>query len=71
MSDPFNIPGHHTAIERYHSDPQFHAVVAVMLQMLRADMGTTADLREAAVLASIQYEAEVTRPRYMISADMP
>lgn len=45
-----------TALERYHNDPIYKRIVDTMTSLIVQNELTPAEMREAAVLASINYE---------------
>jgi len=51
-----------TAEERYTRDPEFHALVSQLYQLISGARFTPTELREALILALTQYEWEHPRP---------
>lgn len=60
-----------TARDRYRSDPQFHNLVDYMTAAIHRCDFTPSEMREAALLASINYEMTHIRDRYiMVTPDL-
>ena len=55
-----------TARERYHNDPQFHMLVDYMTAAIHRCDFTPSEMREAALLASINYEMTHLRDRQIM-----
>lgn len=55
--------------ERYYSDPQFHALVDLMLHYVIEAQFTPTELREAAMLAAIRYSQMYPAPQRLIMAE--
>lgn len=47
--------------EKYMNDPQYHSLVAMLEEFIESARFTPSELREAAVLASINYEMRHVR----------
>ena len=56
--------------DRYMSDPNFHALVNLLESYIHKADFTASELREAAVLASINYEMNTIRPMNMIDPEI-
>ena len=56
--------------ERYESDPQFHALVNIMISYIQQAQFTPTEMREAAVLASIIYEQHNIRHPWIMSKEL-
>lgn len=52
-----------TPREKYMNDPEYHSLVAMLEQFIETARFTPSELREAAVLASINYEMRHVRER--------
>jgi len=54
-----------TVHDRYYNDPQFHALVDMMVSHIINCKYTPSEMREAAILASIKYEQRFGRSSVM------
>lgn len=58
LTDPFNGP---TVEERYQRDPMFRSLVDTLYTLIQQARYTPTEIREAAMLAQIQYEQRTIR----------
>lgn len=59
-----------SARERYQTDPQFHQLIDMMTAAIERCDFTPSEMREAALLASIQYEELHIRTRYVVRPEL-
>lgn len=59
-----------TARDRYYSDPQFHSLVDHMTACIVNCDYTPSEMREAALLASINYESMYLSRTYIVNPEL-
>lgn len=57
--------------ERYARDPVYRSLVDSLMSAIHQAQYTPTELREAVILAAIQYEAQFPRPIIMVRKDQP